>query len=68
ITYTFHYGWLNVEEVINILKKRRKDLHVVITGRNCPKVLMDYADLVSVIEAQKHPYQNGIPAQKGIDF
>ncbi|EMJ45726.1 cob(I)yrinic acid a,c-diamide adenosyltransferase [Leptospira interrogans str. UT126] len=68
ITYAFHYGWLNVEEVINILKKRRKDLHVVITGRNCPKVLMDYADLVSVIEAQKHPYQNGIPAQKGIDF
>ncbi|EMO29868.1 ATP:corrinoid adenosyltransferase BtuR/CobO/CobP domain protein [Leptospira interrogans serovar Bataviae str. HAI135] len=41
---------------------------MIITGRNCPKVLTDYADLVSVIEAQKHPYQNGIPAQKGIDF
>ncbi|EMY78533.1 cob(I)yrinic acid a,c-diamide adenosyltransferase [Leptospira weilii serovar Ranarum str. ICFT] len=68
ITYAFHYGWLNAREVVDILAKRPKNVHVVITGRNCPEILTDYADLVSVTQVQKHPYQNGIPAQKGIDF
>ncbi|WP_061221596.1 cob(I)yrinic acid a,c-diamide adenosyltransferase [Leptospira borgpetersenii] len=68
ITYAFHYGWLNTEDVIRILAKRPKNVHVVITGRNCPETLMNYADLVSVTEAKKHPYRDGIPAQQGIDF
>ncbi|EMF84360.1 cob(I)yrinic acid a,c-diamide adenosyltransferase [Leptospira weilii serovar Topaz str. LT2116] len=68
ITYAFHYGWLNAKDVIQILSKRPQNIHVVITGRNCPETLTDYADLVSVTEAKKHPYRNGIPAQQGIDF
>ncbi|WP_032920283.1 cob(I)yrinic acid a,c-diamide adenosyltransferase [Leptospira santarosai] len=68
LTYAFHYGWLDAEDVVRILAKRPENVHVVITGRNCPEILTDYADLVSVIESKKHPYQNGIPAQKGIDF
>ncbi|TGL69613.1 cob(I)yrinic acid a,c-diamide adenosyltransferase [Leptospira kmetyi] len=68
ITYAFHYGWLAPEEVLQTLKQRPAHVHVVITGRNCPELILDYADLVSVIEVKKHPYQSGIPAQKGIDF
>ncbi|WP_241548276.1 cob(I)yrinic acid a,c-diamide adenosyltransferase [Leptospira yasudae] len=68
ITYAFHYGWLPVEKVLEVLKERPRHVHVVVTGRNCPEVLLEYADLVSVMEAKKHPYQSGIPAQKGIDF
>jgi cob(I)alamin adenosyltransferase len=68
IMYAFHYGWLSVNEVIQVLQERPQDVHVILTGRRCPDALRDAADLVSVIENVKHPYKAGIPAQIGIDF
>ncbi|TGL58424.1 cob(I)yrinic acid a,c-diamide adenosyltransferase [Leptospira sarikeiensis] len=68
ITYAFHYGWLEPEEVLQTLSDKPKDLHIIITGRNCPSIITDSADLVSYIESPKHPYKNGIPAQIGIDY
>lgn len=68
ITYAFHYNWLSVDEVISTLQERPKDVHVILTGRRCPEPLCEMADLVSVIDSRKHPFQAGLPAQKGIDF
>lgn len=68
ITYAFHYGWLTVEEVMDVINKRNPDTHVILTGRNCPKEIIEAADLVSVIQNEKHPYKAGIAAQPGIDF
>jgi cob(I)alamin adenosyltransferase len=68
ITYTFHHGWLTPAEVIDVLKKRPVDVHVILTGRRCPSELTDYADLVSVIQNEKHPFIKGMPAQIGMDF
>lgn len=68
-TYPMHYGWLPVEEVIEVLKQRREMLHVVITGRYAPQELIDYADLVTEMTLIKHPYrEQGIKAQPGIEF
>ncbi len=67
-TYTMHFGWIAVEDVIEALKNRPKDLHVIITGRNAPQELIDYADLVTEMQVIKHPYQQGIKAQPGIEF
>lgn len=68
ITYAFHYNWLDVHEVIHTLTARPADVHVVITGRKCPEALLELADTVSVIEARKHPFQHGVPAQPGVDY
>lgn len=68
ITYAFHYNWLSVPEVLEALNSRPENVHVVLTGRKCPEPLLEAADLVSVTESRKHPYQKGIPAQMGIDF
>jgi len=43
-------------------------LHVVVTGRNAPEPLVEIADLVTEMRCVKHPYQQGIPAQLGIDL
>ena len=68
-TYTMHYGWLDVVEVIDVLKRRPEMLHVVITGRNAPQELIDYADLVTEMTVVKHPYrEQGIKAQPGVEF
>lgn len=68
ITYAFHYGWLEPDEILKCLQERPENVHVIVTGRNCPEELRDLADLVSHIESRKHPFQKGIPAQIGIDY
>ena len=61
-------GWLETTEVVAALQRRSKWLHVIVTGRGAPPELIAVSDLVSKIQAVKHPYQSGIPAQPGIDF
>ena len=67
-TYPMHYGWIPVEEVIEVLKNRPEMQHVIITGRHAPQDLIDYADLVTEMNVIKHPYHEGIKAQPGIEF
>ncbi len=68
MTYCLSYGWLPVEEVIETLKQRPEGMHVIITGRNALPELIEYADLVTEMREIKHPYKEGIQAQRGIEF
>jgi cob(I)alamin adenosyltransferase len=68
LTYCFTFGWLEVEEVLDVLRGRPEGQHVVITGRDADQALIDFADLVTEMRAIKHPYDAGIKAQKGIEF
>ena len=68
-TYAMHYGWIEVSEVIETLRRRPGQMHVIITGRSAPRELIDYADLVTEMKLVKHPYESqGIKAQPGIEF
>ena len=68
-TYTLHYGWLNTNDVIDWLKTNKPEaMHLIITGRDAPPALIEYADLVTEMLEVKHPYQKGIQAQPGIEF
>jgi cob(I)alamin adenosyltransferase len=68
-TYTMHFNWLDTNEVIIWLKENKpENLHLVITGRDAPADLIEYADLVTEMKEIKHPFQKGILAQAGVDF
>ena len=67
-TYAMHYGWIPVEEVLEVLRNRPEMMHVIITGRNAPPELVEFADLVTEMTLVKHPYHEGIKAQPGIEF
>ncbi len=67
-TYPLAYGWLPTSEVIDFLKQRPARTHVIITGRDAPQELVDYADLVTEMREIKHPFQQGVKAQPGIEF
>jgi len=69
-TYPLHFGWLDANEVITWLKENKPSmLHLIITGREAPQELIDFADLVTEMKEIKHPYEEqGIPAQAGIEF
>jgi cob(I)alamin adenosyltransferase len=68
ITYPINYGWLDLDDVIETLRQRPPALHVILTGRDAPQALIDFADLVTEMREVKHPFQSGIKAQPGIDF
>ena len=68
LTYCFKFGWLDLTEVLDVLRERPAMQHVVITGREAPAELIDFADLVTEMQVIKHPYKAGIKAQKGVEF
>jgi cob(I)alamin adenosyltransferase len=68
-TYALHFGWLDTREVLEWLRLNRPPgLHLVITGRSAPEALIEQADLVTEMRIIKHPYDQGIQAQPGVEF
>lgn len=68
-TYLLKFGWLNTAEVINWLRQNKPAaLHLIITGRDAVPELVEYADLVTEMKKIKHPFDEGILAQAGIEF
>jgi cob(I)alamin adenosyltransferase len=59
---------IKVEDVLSLLDKKPEDLHLVLTGRNAPQEIIDRADLATEMREIKHPFQQGILAQQGVDF
>ena len=68
ITYAINYGFIPLERVLRTLRDRPKTMHVAITGRDAPDAIVEMADLVSEMTMIKHPFDQGIMAQQGIDF
>jgi len=60
--------YLPADEVLEALKAKREDQHIVITGRGAPQALIDIADLVTEMCEIKHPFKAGVKAQLGIEF
>jgi cob(I)alamin adenosyltransferase len=54
--------------VLEALKNKREDQHVILTGRGASKELIELADLVTEMKMIKHHYRAGIRAQAGIEF
>lgn len=68
INIALRYDYLTVEDVIAGLEARDKRTGVILTGRDAKPELCDYADLVTEMTEVKHPFHNGIKAQRGVDF
>ncbi|MFD8158148.1 cob(I)yrinic acid a,c-diamide adenosyltransferase [Streptomyces malaysiensis] len=66
--YPMHWGWVDPDEVVAVLRDRPGTQHVVITGRNAPAQLLDFADLVTDMSKVKHPMDAGQKGQRGIEW
>ena len=67
ITYPLIYGWLPLDAVLQTLRERPREVHVVLTGRRCPPEIVALADTVTEMQMVKHAFKAGIPAQRGIE-
>lgn len=68
-TYPLAFGWLDPGEVIEWLRAHKPpQMHLIITGRDAPPLLIEYADLVTEMREVKHPFAIGVKAQVGIEY
>lgn len=69
LNIVLRYDYLPLDEVLTFLRDEKPaDKHVVITGRNAHDSLIEMADLVTDMTMVKHPFRQGVKAQKGIEF
>ena len=68
LNIALRYDYLPLDDVLETLRNRRGDLHVVVTGRNAKPELIALADGVTEMAAVKHHFAAGIKAQEGIEF
>ena len=68
INYTITYKFLDLDDVLDAIRKRPSNVNVIMTGRGAHPALVELADLVSEVHEVKHPYRQGILAQVGIEY
>lgn len=69
INYCTAYGWIQGAEVADFLRRKRPEwMHVILTGRDAAREVVDLADTVTEMRLVKHAYTQGIEAEQGIEF
>lgn len=67
LSIALHYDLVELSKVIEYFFKSDYKSDIVITGRYCPKALIDQADLVTQMKEVKHYYSQGILSRDGFD-
>jgi cob(I)alamin adenosyltransferase len=68
LNIVLRYDYLSLERVLDALRHKRPDLHVVVTGRNAKPELIEAADLVTEMTLVKHPFRQGVKGQLGVEW
>ena len=68
VFYGIKYDFFAVSDLVELLRQKPSELHLVLTGRYAPEEITGLSDLVTEMKDIKHPYDNGIIAQKGVEF
>ena len=69
INIALRYDYLDIDEVVGFLLTEKPYMtHVCLTGRNAKPELLEAADLVTEMALVKHPFSDGVKAQRGVEF
>lgn len=68
VNNALHLGLVDLKQVMHILALRPAHMHIILTGRDAHRELIDLADTVSEVREIKHAYRKEIEPQPGIDF
>lgn len=67
LNIALYYNLVSIEDVFDLLDKRREDVELIITGRYAPEELIQRADLCTEMTEIKHYYKMGVQAREGIE-
>ncbi len=55
-------------EVVSLMELKPNGVELILTGRNLPPAVVSCAHLITHMKKEKHNYDAGIPARRGIEF
>ena len=61
-------GFIDINELLDLVKNKNKFTELIITGRNADPKLIEIADLVTEMKLVKHYYEKGVSARRGIEY
>ncbi len=68
INIALRYDYLDIDEVVDFLLSEKPHMtHVCLTGRSAKAELLAAADLVTEMTPVKHPFEDGVKAQRGVE-
>lgn len=68
VNIVFGYGFIDKQEFLDFLKEYGQKKEIVTTGAGRQEEIIELADYVTEIKKEKHPYDKGVNARKGIEF
>lgn len=68
IITAINFRLLELTAVKYAVAQKYPELHLILTGGNAPQALIEMADLVTEMQPVKHHYDQGVQAQKGIEY
>ncbi len=68
ITYPINWGWIKLDDVLEVIAVRPENVNLILTGRDAPGELIEVADTVTDMVKVKHAFDRGVMARRGIDF
>lgn len=67
INVTLHFGILDPEPVLNLIRTRPENIELILTGRYAPPEIMAVADLITEMREVRHYFTSGVPARDGVE-
>jgi len=61
-------GLIDIRDVLDLVRSKPPELHLILTGRNAHPDLIAAADLVTEMRDLQHPYHSDVPAQRRLDY
>ena len=64
----YRYEFIDHVHALDFLKNKPGKLEVVLTGRDLAPEIQELAEYISEVKKIKHPFEQGVPARRGIEF
>lgn len=68
VNVAVNYKMLDVEEVLELIKNKPRQVELILTGRDAHPRVIEAADLVSEVKPIKHYYTKGVTAKPGVEY
>jgi cob(I)alamin adenosyltransferase len=68
ITYAYQWNLIERKTLEDLLGNKPDNIELIMTGRNPEAALLEAADYVTEMKCEKHPFERGIGARRGIEY
>lgn len=68
VTYAYAWELLDRKRLVELLEFGKKETEMVLTGRRPDKVFIELADYITNMQCERHPFERGIRARKGVEY